>query len=96
MLRVYISGAATREAYDTAASDVGAMGYEIAEARVIDADEAPTAWPGAMRAAIGVLLTCDIVVALPGYRRFRGASIECQLARDLAIAVVPFHELKAV
>lgn len=92
---VYVSGAANQFALDRAVEDLQSLGYEVAASRVINPAEPPESWHAHMRQAVSLMLTCDYVAVLRGWRNFRGASIECQIAHDLGIPLVPIHEFKA-
>ena len=46
-------------------------------------------WPTAMRKCIKVLMDCDEVYFMPCWKKSAGASVEYNLAVDLAI---PFHK----
>jgi hypothetical protein len=53
---------------------------------------AATDWNQAMRQAINLMLKCDGVALLPGWKESRGARIEARLAGELGIPVKPIHE----
>jgi len=50
-------------------------------------------WNAFMRESIPRLVSCDLVVMLPGWRDSKGAYLEVTLAQALDISVVPVDEL---
>lgn len=58
--------------------------------------EAP--WQQHMRADIALLVTCEAIVMLPGWRQSRGACLEHHIAKRLGMDVIhwPTEEVRAV
>ena len=90
MTRIYIAGpmsgieAFNYPAFNAEASRLRALGYHVENPAT---NPAQSDWAGYMRVAIRQMLTCDMVVLLPGWEASRGACIETHLAMDLGIPV---------
>jgi hypothetical protein len=71
-------------------------GYDILNPARIDQlynqSLAPRPWNWYMRKAIHMLVSCDGVATLPGWRQSRGASLEVDVARRLEMGVRPYLE----
>lgn len=89
--RVYVSGAATQRALDGVLEHLRGLGVDPV-APVVDRSVPPESWVHHMRASVALLLTCSQVVMVPGWQRFKGSSIECQIAHDLEIPLIPLNE----
>lgn len=95
--RIYIAGCVTdggritedgyRQKFDEAAISVRLMGHTP-----IDPTRLPhnhqRRWQDYMIEALHAMIDCDVVLALPCWRRSRGATIEVQLALRLRKEVV--------
>lgn len=83
-----------RPAFNLAAGKLRAGGFLVlnpAETTAEDLGKSEPVWSDWMRAAIGQLIRADGVAYLDGSHGSRGARIEMQLARDLAIPCRPFR-----
>lgn len=103
--RIYIAGKMSglpdynRPAFNKVAKRIRGYGYEVfnpAEVKIIDGTREnhyqEGSWGDYMRRDIAELMSCDMVVALPGWTSSPGACIEHGLCRDLSI---PWVELAA-
>lgn len=92
-MRVYISGPITghddgnRAAFAKAAAEIVERGHVAVNPHNLPHKHAGQ-WLDYMREDIAAMLTCDAVLALPGWEASRGAKIEIQLAVDLGLRVV--------
>nr|WP_264382827.1 DUF4406 domain-containing protein [Pseudomonas sp. MM227] len=62
-----------------------ALGYEVVSPAEINPNGGT--WQECMRRDIAQLMTCDLLVWLPGWSNSRGARIETKLAGELGIRV---------
>ena len=95
MTTLYIAGPMTGlpafnyPAFEKAAGDLIAAGYEVLSPHTIDATEdtepGSQTWEWYMRRALSMMLRCDGVALLPGWRKSRGALIEVRLAEDVGM-----------
>lgn len=92
-MRWYIAGPMTGypdlnfPAFNAKAAELRAKGYEVENPAEINAD--PTAeWVECMRADIARLVTCEVIVMLPGWKNSRGATLEHHIAQALGMFVV--------
>ena len=53
-------------------------------------------WEEYLRNALRLMLTCDAVVALPGWRESKGARLEVYVALELGMPVVEYPDLRPV
>ena len=90
MTRIYLAGpmsgieAFNYPAFNAEASRLRALGHHVENpAETPPQDD----WAAYMRRSIRQMLTCDMVVLLPGWEASRGACIETHLAMDLGIPV---------
>ncbi len=92
VMRVYIAGPMTgivdlnKPAFDDVASEYrkrGCFVFNPAEVESQDGIE----WEGVMRQQIPHLLTCEMVVALPGWENSRRAQLELRIAADMGMAI---------
>lgn len=100
-MKVYIAGPMTGlpehnyPAFNKAADDLRAIGFEPLNPVDVGCDDAPGAcehdWQWYMRRTLALMLTADRVVLLPGWENSRGAKIEAQLADDLDIPATPLE-----
>jgi hypothetical protein len=72
--------------FNTAARRLRAVGWEIENPAECTPPTCST-WEGYMRLALQKLLTCESVIALPGWEKSRGAAVEMYLARQLGMQV---------
>lgn len=99
-MKVYISGPMTglpnfnREAFDVAAVDLEAMGYQVANPASVSIENGT--WGQYMREDLVMLLRCDAVLALPGWRKSRGARIEIGLAKKLGMRIYDYPSLREI
>jgi hypothetical protein len=90
MKRIYICGKVTgdpnyKEKFLEEENRLFSLGYEpVNPAACIPSNES---WPKAMRTAIRLMLLCDGVSLLSGWRKSKGAKIEANLARKLGMDV---------
>lgn len=96
-MRLYIAGPMTGlpdynfPAFNQAAVDLRALGYDVANPAKNGADPSKP-WDWYMRCALTQMLVCDGVAVLPGWAASRGASLEVHVARRLEIPVRAVHE----
>ncbi|MDQ0068292.1 hypothetical protein J2W34_000066 [Variovorax boronicumulans] len=97
MKRIYIAGPMTGlpelnfPAFHAAAAEWRAKGWEVVNPAEINAD--PNAeWLDCMRADIQQMVTCTAILALPGWQKSRGASLEVLIAERLGFDL---HEATA-
>jgi hypothetical protein len=50
-------------------------------------------WERHMRRDIGLLVTCDVIVMLPGWSQSRGATLENKIARTLGMKVIDLEDV---
>lgn len=88
MKRAYIAGPMTHlpdlnfPAFNAAAAALRRAGFEPINPAEINPD--PTVeWAVCMRHDIAQLVTCDLIVTLPGWERSKGASLEVFIAERL-------------
>lgn len=92
-MRIYIAGPMTGHpdfnypAFKAAAAMLRAEGY-VVENPAENPNPACKSWAGYMRMAIAQLVTCDAIYLLKGWEQSKGARIECDLARDLELAML--------
>lgn len=94
-MRYYIAGPMTGlpelnfPAFERMAKTLRDMGFEVVSPHEVCADkEMP--WADCMRRDIPALLTCDAVVTLDGCDKSKGATLECHIARELGMKIVPW------
>lgn len=90
--RIYIAGCVTdggriteqgyRQKFDTVAARVRALGHVPVDPTRLDHNH-QRRWQDYMVEALHAMLDCDEVVALPCWKRSKGATIEVQLALRL-------------
>lgn len=89
-MKLYLAGPMTglpdynRPAFHAAAKQLRDQGYEVANPAELDGDDREP-WELWMRKALQLMLTCDWVVFLPGWRLSRGARLESLVAEELGI-----------
>jgi hypothetical protein len=92
--RLYLAGPMTGypelnfPAFVAMASKLRAAGFEVISPNEINEVPGMT-WADAMRKDIPALCTCQGIATLPGWRDSRGASLEVQIGRALAMEVRP-------
>lgn len=94
MARVYLAGPMTGlpdhnfPAFHAAAAVLRARGHDVVNpAEVNAANVGKWTWEQFMRVDIGLLVTCDSVVLLPGWKASKGATLEHQIAAALGMPV---------
>ncbi|MCK9606229.1 MAG: DUF4406 domain-containing protein [Methylomonas sp.] len=96
--RIYLAGPMSGiadfnyPAFNHAAEQLRAKGFVVEN----PAENTPpicNSWPGYMRIALRQMLTCDMVVFLPGWRQSKGAQLERQVANRLSIPVFEIAEV---
>lgn len=90
-MRVYISGPITGHddaevEFSVAESALEQKGHEPVNPFKLNHDHGKT-WGEYMRVDVAAMMTCDAVLALPGWQVSRGADIEVRLALSLGIPV---------
>ena len=96
--RIYLAGPMSGiadfnyPAFNQAAEQLRAKGF-VVENPAENPQPACNSWPGYMRLALRQMLTCDMVVFLPGWQQSRGADLESEVAKRLAI---PRFEIEEV
>lgn len=96
-LRLYIAGPMTGHkdlnfpAFHAAAAKVRALGHEAINPAEVNPDP-EMKWADAMKADIPQLLTCDGLVALPGWTTSKGAKLEMHIAVQLGMKVFSAQE----
>lgn len=89
-MKLYIAGPMTglpdfnRPAFCKAAEELRAQGYEVANPAELEGDDRDP-WDLWVRKALALMLTCDAVVFLPGWRLSRGARLEHLVADELGM-----------
>jgi Domain of unknown function (DUF4406) len=93
-MKLYIAGPMTnypegnKPAFAAEAARLRGLGFEIVNPAELcngfDGD-----WLACMRIDLAALVTCDGIALLPGWAASRGATIECHLARELGLRVMP-------
>ena len=97
-MKIYIAGPMTgienlnATAFHAAAASLRALGHEVVNPAELNPDTSKS-WVECMKVDIAQLVTCDAVVALPGWTASEGAMIKTTLAGDLAITVYMLSEL---
>lgn len=93
-MKVYISGPMTgmenlnRAAFLTAAEQLQRRGYEPVNPAEVELALGAT-WSDYMRADLKLLMDCDAVAVLDGWRRSKGAKLEVHIAEKLGMLVLP-------
>lgn len=95
--RIYIAGCVTdggritengyREKFDTAAAKVRILGHVPIDPTRLPHDH-QRRWQDYMIEALHAMLDCDVVLALPCWKKSKGATIEVQLALRLGKEVI--------
>lgn len=89
-MRLYLSGPMTglpefnRPAFRAAAKQLRDHGYKVASPAELEGDDQDP-WEMWVRKALALMLTCDAVVFLPGWRLSRGARLEHLVADELGM-----------
>lgn len=92
MAKIYVCGPMTGlpdynyPSFNEAADKLRAHGHEVLNP-ASNPEPPCKSWAGYMRMALAQLLLCDTVVLLPGWAESKGAMVEYELARTLAMAV---------
>ncbi len=88
-MRLYVAGPMTGiadfnfPAFNTAAAELRAVGYDVANPA--DHGQATKPWAYYMRLALKSMLDCDGVALLPGYSNSKGATLELHVAESLGM-----------
>ena len=99
-MKIYISGPMTglpdynRAVFNAAAEILRGHGHEVLSPAELPAPPCKS-WEGYMRMAVAQLVSCEMVVMLPGWGSSKGAHIEHCLAHDLGLQVILISELEA-
>lgn len=92
MTRIYVCGPMTGlpefnyPAFAAEAARLRALGYEVVSPAEINPSGGT--WTECMKRDIAQLMTCDLLVWLPGWNNSKGATIETRLAHELEIPAV--------
>jgi hypothetical protein len=100
-MRYYLSGAITKQphykeyfkSYEHRLRVLGCNDIYNPASCVSSWDEA-LSWELCMRLDIEQLMSCDLLVLLPNWRKSKGAKIEKDLCRKIGIPVLSFAELE--
>lgn len=94
MKTIYISGPMSNmpdlnfPAFHAAAAELRALGHTVMNpAEKADEDKPGMEWEDFMRQDIKMLMDCDTIHMLPGWKRSRGARLEHLIAMELGFAV---------
>jgi len=103
-MTIYLSGPMTGlpdhnyPAFRAAAERLRAQGTKVISPHELPAncpgcsDEAmPHSWANHMRADLAALLTCDVIMLLPGWEQSRGAQLEKTVAEAVNMMVVDYR-----
>lgn len=102
---VYLAGPMTGypefnfPAFKAAASDIDEMGVGAVYCTAFGTPPAPEdalPWDEYLREALRLMLTCNAVVVLPGWREPKGARLEVHVALELGMPVVEYPDLRPV
>ena len=102
---VYLAGPMTGypefnfPAFKAAASDIDEMGVGAVYCTAFGTPPAPEdalPWDEYLREALRLMLTCNAVVVLPGWRESKGARLEVYVALELGMPVVEYPDLRPV
>ena len=75
-------------AFQAAAERLRAQGVQvISPHEIIPPGAGPWSWAQHMRVDLAALLTCDVIVMLPGWETSRGAQLEKAVAEAIAMPV---------
>ena len=74
-------------AFNAAAKQLRELGFTVENPAENDGGSTGKPWAWYMRRAIKQLVTCDIVVLLPGWEESRGARLERFIAHELGMPV---------
>jgi hypothetical protein len=91
-MRIYIAGPMTGlpdynyPAFNAEAARLRSLGYEVENPAENPEQES---WEGYLRQALRQMLTCELVVLLPGWVLSKGAMLEKKVARSVGIECVP-------
>lgn len=94
MSRLYISGPMTGipewnfPAFNAAADRLRGLGFDVVNPADGGAEEGKP-WAADLREDLRLLLDCDAVATLPGWRNSRGAQLEVHVAQALGMRVFP-------
>ena len=100
-MKIYLSGPVTgmpglnRAAFDRAAERLRALGHEVVNPLDTDHLCPHGDWAEYMRKDLPLLVACDAVAVLPGWRRSKGASLEVAVARALGMPILDADTLEA-
>jgi len=96
-VKIYISGPITgipdgnRRAFSMASMQLDIAGHESVSPHN-NGLPADASWQEHMRADIRILMDCEGMALLPGWRQSKGAQIERDLALSVGIVVKPLEE----
>ena len=92
-MKIYISGPMTgypdlnRAAFNAKAAELRAQGHEVVNPAEMPEIPGGT-WADYMRADLKVMLDCEAIYLLPGWRKSRGARVEHFVARVLFFIIL--------
>ena len=97
-MKIFIAGPMSgikdynRPAFHAAAAKLRAKGHEVVSPSELITDANYTKWSAAMRICVAEMMTCDMVVALPGWSTSKSACIAIDLAYELEMHVIGARE----
>ena len=78
-------------AFKAAAETLRALGATVVSPHeIVPPEAAPWSWEDHMRADLAALLTCEVMMLLPGWEQSRGATLERSVAEALGMLVVEY------
>lgn len=92
-MKVYVSGPMTGyvennvPAFNKAARQLRALGYEVVNPAELDAGEPCNTWIACLRRDLKWLVTCDAIATLPKWKRSKGANLEIHVGKQLSFPV---------
>jgi nucleoside 2-deoxyribosyltransferase len=92
MKRIYVAGPMTGypdlnfPLFHSVAAELRSRGLDVVNPAELNSDPSKS-WHACMRVDIRELVTCDIIVMLPGWEQSKGATLERHIAKALELQV---------